>query len=242
MGRRLMIRVCAPLLVALTNQVLASPNVKPFAPGVTIDWTRKQVEVETTVVLREGPLELVVCTPGTREHESILVTKAAPARIYQAMGLVGLEPGSPVRYDKANEKLIPPSGQRLELEVSYQSGGKQHQHPIDRWLLDAKGKKPGKKVRWVFAGSLVLDDGRFGADADGTVVCVVDFMTGLIAVDTLHVADNDALWLMANPKTIPPAKTDVRLIIKAARSAPAQTERKSDATNAQPTKPGGPRL
>jgi len=79
---------------------LTADNVRPFADGIQINWTRKQVEVEATVVLREGPLELLACSPNTREHESILVIEARPLHIFKAMGLIGLQPGKPVRSSR----------------------------------------------------------------------------------------------------------------------------------------------
>ncbi|UCE61208.1 MAG: hypothetical protein JSU63_05560, partial [Phycisphaerales bacterium] len=67
----------------------ATSQPRQFAPGVKIDWQRRVVEVDASVVLREGPLELLACSPQTREHESILAVRARPLHIYQAMGLIG---------------------------------------------------------------------------------------------------------------------------------------------------------
>ena len=78
--------------------------VRTYAPGVRIDWTRGVIELDARVVLREGLLELFACSPRTREHESIFVVPAQPRRIYEALGLIGMEPGSPVRYDPERDK------------------------------------------------------------------------------------------------------------------------------------------
>lgn len=68
-----------------------------------------------------------------------------------------------------------------------------------------------------------MEEGRFGADVEGTVVCVVDFDTALIGVGGLHSADDEQLWLRANPKTIPPRGTKCRLIIAAAEASAVPT-------------------
>ena len=73
---------------------------RKFAQGVWIDWRQATVELDARVVLRTGPLELLACSPRTREHESILVVPARPMHVFQALGLVGLEAGSPLRYDE----------------------------------------------------------------------------------------------------------------------------------------------
>lgn len=191
----------------------ASAGPKPFSPGVRIDWGRRHVEVDAEVVLRKGPLELLACSPRTREHESILVVHARPRDIYQAMGLIGLEPGSPARFDEANNRWLPPTGDRLELFIRYEDNGVARAVPARVWLQDAKSGRPPSNLEWVFSGSRTFEDGRFGADGDGTVACVVDFDTALITVGALHTADNESLWLVADTEAIPPIGTRCTLQI-----------------------------
>jgi len=208
--------------------------VKPFAPGVRIDWTKRRVEVDARVVLREGALELFACTPQTREHESILVVHARPLHIFQALGLIGLEPGAPATYDRDKDTWSPPRGQRLSLGVQYTGEGDTHEVPIERWMRSVKTQKPPPPINWVFAGSRTWTDGRFAADPDGTVVGVVDFDTALISVGELHSADNELLWLEANTSEIPPLGAKCTLLIQAAQTSQQNDERnppaeKSDA-------------
>ncbi|UCE59795.1 MAG: hypothetical protein JSU63_20425 [Phycisphaerales bacterium] len=191
-----------------------------FAAGVQIDWQRRAVEVDASVVLREGPLELLACSPHTREHESILAVRARPLHIYQAMGLIGLEPGSPVRYDPKHQRVHPATGQPLALRIRFPGDGRQQVIPAEQWLYDIKRKQTPTLLDWVFAGSHTRDDGRFTADLEGTVACVVDFSTALIALRASHSADNDLLWLAANTEAIPPIGTKCTLLISA---APGQT-------------------
>ncbi len=192
-------------------------TVKPrdFADGVRIDWTTKTVELEAQVVLQSGPLELFACSPGTREHESVVIVKARPTHIYQAMGLVGFEPGSPIRYDKAKDRVLPPEGDEVELLVQYEAKGKQIVVPAWRWMVKANDNEASpESLRWVFAGSRRIEGTKLAAEVEGTVACVVDFSSALIAVDTPHTADNEALWLMANSKEVPPAGTFCTLLIR----------------------------
>lgn len=192
------------------------PPAQPreFAPGVRIDWTKRTVEVDARVVLREGLIELFACTPGTREYESIVVVRGSPTHVYQAMGLVGLEAGSPVRYDEKRQRLLPPTGQALDILVRYRKAGAERTVSARRWLMDVEKRRPPKSLPWVFAGSRVLGDGRLGAENEGTVVCVVDFDTALIAVGAFHTADDAALWLAANTEEIPPIGTPCTLLIR----------------------------
>ncbi|MEK6799981.1 MAG: YdjY domain-containing protein [Planctomycetota bacterium] len=197
----------------------APTSIKDFAPGVHIDWANRAVEIDARVVLRSGPLELLACSPKTREHESILVVDARPLHVYQALGLIGLAPGSPSRFDEASRKSIPPSGEPTVVEVRFRLAGGEQTVPAEKWLLDVKTKQSPESLNWVFAGSKTLEDGRFLADLDGTVVCVVDFDSALVAVGETHSAENDLLWANANAQTIPPVGTPCMLIFRA--KAPA---------------------
>ncbi|MCH7700316.1 MAG: hypothetical protein IID37_01395 [Planctomycetes bacterium] len=186
-------------------------RIVEFAPGVRIDWPRHRVEIEGMVVLRDGPLELFACTQGTREHESIVVVRPRALHVYQAMGMLGLEPGEPSRYDEKTEKMIPPTGEALSVQVRVDG---QPTAPIEAWMWDIEHDRPLGVTNWVFCGSRSFDGGRFGADLDGTVVCVVDFDTALIAPGASHSADNEALWLRARSDRIPERGTRCVILIE----------------------------
>lgn len=186
-----------------------------------IAWARQTIEVDARVVMRAGPLELLVCTPGTREHESVLVINASATHVYQAMGLIGLTPGSPVRYDESSDKLIAPTGDRLQLLIRHQRDGKPFTHPAGRWLADAESRQRIESIDWVFAGSRrtpegsrAVEGGRLAVESEGTVVALVDFDSALITVSSLHTSANEALWIVANTDAIPPIGTPCTLIIR----------------------------
>ncbi len=196
------------------NPAPSKPRRVQYAPFVLIDWSRRAVEIDAEVVLRAGPLELLACSPHTREHESILRVPARPLRVFEAMGLVGLEPGAPASYDDSRQRWQAAYGSLLDIRIKWKEGAAERESPAHRWLFDVKKQAPVDSIRWVFAGSLE-SDGRFGADIDGTVISVVDFPAALIALDASHVSDNEALWLRANSEAIPPPGVKCVLVIRA---------------------------
>lgn len=219
----LVIATASPLAAARApGGSTKNSSVRAFAPGVRIDWAKGEVEVDAKVVFRSGPLELIACSPRTREHESILAISVRPMLVFQAMGLVGLEPGSPVRYDEKTERFKPATGQRLDINVRFADATGERTIPIRRWLVDVSTDKPPEGIEWVFAGSHTDDKGRFSADLDGTILCVVDFDSALIALAVLHTADNAQLWLRANTPEIPPIGTKCTLLIRAKTTDPIE--------------------
>ncbi len=207
---------------AATQSAASAPASRPagpvlYQPGVSIDWAAKEVLLAGEVVLRSGDLELFACSPGTKEHESIVRVQARPTHIFQALGLIGLESGHPAYFDNDQKTVIPAQGQRLEIAVRWRQDGQRRAVPIEQWLYDKARKAPAGPVGWVFAGSRATTDGQLLADLEGTVLCVVDFDGALIAAGASHSADNADLWLAANSEQIPPAGTPLTLIVRAAR-------------------------
>lgn len=218
----------------------ASGRVVDFAPGVRINWRRPQVELAARIVLREGPLELFACSPHTREHESVLAVEARPWHIYQALGLIGLRPGQPVTYDEQNDRWLPADGDRVTLHV--RCPGESGEVDISEWMLDARTKQSLPPQDWVFCGSRRFGAATFGADANGTVVCLVDFDTALIGLPQSHSADNALLWAVVNTPRIPPEGTGCTLLIRAAEPQPLLVECLAPGhfrVNGQPLDPAG---
>ncbi|HVP13515.1 MAG TPA: YdjY domain-containing protein [Phycisphaerae bacterium] len=201
-----------------TSSTASSPRVVDFVPGVQIDYRVPQVEVEAWVILRKGPLELFAYSkaPVPKEHESILLLHASPEAIYQALGLIGLVPGHPMRYFPESGTIRKPSGDPVDVLVQFESGGETKEISACDWMTDVARSKPMERTHWLFTGSDRLQDGTFYANVEGTVVTVVDFDSSVVALPDPHTSSNAALWLEANTDAIPPIGTKVTLILRPA--------------------------
>lgn len=229
--RFFMLAVAAMFLSAPSGsaELQGQPTTAPagrrieYAPGVWIDWGRRQVDVSARVVLREGLLELFACSPHTREHESIVAVQARPVRVYEALGLIGLQPGKPAHYDARLDTRVAASGSRLILEVTWVQQGHMQTASVWDWMADARTNELLVPREWVFSGSRPLPGGVFGADVEGTVACVVNFDTALIGLPDSYSADNSLLWVCARTKAIPPIGTECRLVVRAVGDTPVAT-------------------
>ncbi len=118
------------------------PSSRPAAPvplnkqaTVLLDRARGRLLLKTTVVLREGLLEMLCCPKNTKEHESILALDGKAYFVHAGLLALGAKPGRPVQYTPVYR---PPSGQRIDIFVNWRDEkGKLHRERAQRWIRHA---------------------------------------------------------------------------------------------------------
>ena len=241
-------------------------------PGVRIDREAGVIDIDAEVVYREGDwLELVACTPGTREYESLLRVRARPSHVHLALLTLGLEPGRPMSWREKPQggyNVVPPRGPRVAVEVVLPgdgdapdvadvsdaavvgAAGRQGRVvPIHAWIVNQQTGEGLADNIWLFTGSEFVPANALGppdavsgdtegengesvaadidantaaadtrpiylADANGTVVSLVNFGDDLLARPTSRTnRDDDAQW-NARPDALPPLGTAVKLRLR----------------------------
>ncbi|QEH36978.1 hypothetical protein OJF2_55630 [Aquisphaera giovannonii] len=192
------------------------PAWKPLARSLWFDPSAKQLIIRAKVVLREGPLEHLMCLKGTKEHEAILATDAPPRQIHAGLLLTGAEEGHPVRF---LPKFEPPAGTAIAIELQFAAGGEAKKVDARTWLKDSRGKKDLQE-RWVFAGSEVYTDPitkqkMYAAD-EGDLITVANFGGAILDLPIASSASNEERVFLADTDHIPPLGTEVFLFLKPA--------------------------
>jgi hypothetical protein len=186
-------------------------------PGLVIDHEHNTVDVQATVVLRDGDwLELLLCTPGTKEHESILTTQARPSHIHLALIMLGLQPGMPMTGKKVDDhmQITPASGPWVAVDLIYTREGKTQTIPANQWVYDKTSNQSLPDNHWMFTGSSFIkshDQNIYRADANGTVITLVNFGDDLLARKTDLTDRNDNARWQAKTELIPPVGTNVTI-------------------------------
>jgi hypothetical protein len=193
------------------NTLEPSPQWKPLGRSLWFDPGKKQLVVRAKVVLREGPLEHLVCLKGTKEHEAILATDAPPRQIHAGLLLTGAEPGHPVRFEP---KFEPPAGTPIAIELLWMTDGKLHRSDARNWVKDEKAKKPLAK-NWVFAGSDLFTDPVtkkmiYAAD-EGDLITVANFGSAILDLPLASSASDADRIFSADTAHVPPLGTEVLL-------------------------------
>lgn len=228
-----------------TNSSLAAAPGKLNFPGVTINVQERSVDVAATVCLRRGSLELVACTKGTKEHESIVAVEARPMHIHAALLLLGTKPGSPATRRQVEDQAgrwveVPPSGGPVDVFLVLKSeAGRMVEHPISDFIApsnnrsdDVASAEPEARFpthTFLFAGSVLFGDGpgprRYLSDETGNVISLSTFGDELLCLPEIHSHDNRALMWQVNAKALPTVGSSVTLRLRPKLPPAAKTEK-----------------
>ena len=190
-------------------------------PGIVIDTKVREVRLEGVVCLRSGLLELLACSQGTRDYESIIAIKAKPSHVTFALALLGLEPGKPGFLTEGGA-FSPPAGEVLDIVARFgiekKTDGTTTIETVEvpAWkLLRPAGAKEGfdRPMEWVYVGRPEAEALR-AADHGGTVICLSNFTEAVIDVPFESTSINANLLFEANDRLVPPAGTPVELVIR----------------------------
>jgi hypothetical protein len=190
--------------------IAPDPAWKSLGPSLWFEPKARRLIVRARVVLREGYLEHLMCSKGTKEHEAILATDAIPQRIHAGLLLTGAEPGRPVQFVP---KFEPPAGQPIAIELRWTHGGQVQQSDARQWVKDEKNIPLARD--WVFAGSQFCEDPttkqkRYAAD-DGDLITVANFGSAILDLPIESSANDAERAFSANTDKIPPLGTEVFL-------------------------------
>ncbi len=208
------------------------PGEQPF-PDVRIDFAAKTVEFDATVPIdahnEDGVpifLELIACSPDTREHESLVVTDALPSNIHAALLLIGLESGRPGGFRRAKQQegatanaptpfeRIAPEGDAVRVEFVVVRDGVESAEPAASWVVRDRTGEALPDEGFVFAGSrFVTRQGRewYDADGAGTLIGLHTFGSECVAwrgVMSPESTLDEPVWV-ADVKRTPPIGTRV---------------------------------
>jgi len=215
----------------------AAAELRQVFPHVWADTEAKIVEFDGRVPIvvddPEAPdvyLEVIVCTPDTKEHETLVVTEARPSHVHAALLMIGLKPGRPGHWtwsgDGPDATLTAhdPEGDPLRVTMLWtDAAGVERSADSSEWIRhqDTGERPPARPL--VFAGSRMTDRGygreMYDADGTGVLIGLATFGSEVIAWPETFSPDSgvdEPVWL-ADPTTTPPLDTPVRVRLTPAR-------------------------
>ena len=213
------------LLIGIQSDEPKKPTAPKVEPGVQpeegwkkmgrslwFDPKEKRLYLKAKVVLREGYLEHLMCSKGTKEHEAILSTDAEPYQIHGLLLMTGAKVGKPVQFFP---KFEPPTGSAIAIEARWMQNGKVQKQDVRKWI---KADKNATLERdWVFAGSQFYQDPitkkeRYAAD-DGDLITVANFSSAILDLPIESSANDADRTFLTNTELIPPLGTEVLIAL-----------------------------
>jgi len=176
-------------------------------------------------------LEVLVCARNTKEHEALVVTDAKPSHVHAALLLLGIEPGSPGRWDwlanTAKPSPNPPTGPRLRISVQPANATSPapayEPRDITSWVIQVdRTTRLRPSDHFVFAGSRFQTIGpanqtrdAYAADVDGTIIGLAAFGSETIAWTGMYHPDisvQSPAWI-ADSGALPAFGTNVDVYV-----------------------------
>lgn len=194
----------------------ASVERRPFQPGVAIDWSQPAVYLDAVVVNRRAALEFIASFAG-KEHESILRFTAAPEHVFLAIGLIGVSPGAPPRWDRARRQYTRPSGGLVDATLEWTDGVERRTAAAFDWVREFEYARIALDRPFVFTGAAPEMERGLAAELAGSGLALVNKSGSLLCLSTDYTDENPALWAEAATERIPAERTAVTVVLRPAR-------------------------
>jgi hypothetical protein len=221
-------------------------------PGIKINTEAWSVDVDATVSLRHGLLELIACTKDSKEHESVIAVNAKPSHIHTALLLIGATPGNPAMRkiigegEEARFIDLPPRGGLVDVYLVIDTEDGKKEFPINQFIVKASDdfyqdppkEDPDQKPEFypthtfMFTGSVLVEHGedqprQYVADYSGNVIALVTFGDELLSTPEIHDDANHALVWEVRSDKLPELDSPVILRLKPQRAPKPQDEGKA---------------
>lgn len=176
---------------------------------VRVHKSARALTFPATVNMAEGIVEYVVVTESGKTHESVFATRAEPKDIHLAALLLGVRDAT-----KSTATNQPPAlrGDAVRIEVSWETAGKKKRLvALEDCVRQAESRRALSSGPWIYNGS-ELRAGRFAAQAEGSVISIIDDVEALVNNPRTG-RENDDVWRVNEP-VVPPKGTAVSVTLR----------------------------
>ena len=167
----------------------------------------------------KGAVEYLLCGPGGKEYESIIVVNSSAQEIHDAMLKLGVERGTPPMYDEEKDEMIGATGTSVLVFVEWEANGEPKKVRAEDLLYNMQTQKPMQHIAWIFSGSREVPD----LDSEDEEAMIPQAFIGNDII-ALNYVDGSALFqspipseespYKKNTETLPPLGTSVKVTIE----------------------------
>lgn len=208
----------AKALEEAASKVVEQTGPHTFKVGkIRVDAKSRAIEFPAKVNMTEGLIEVILCTPYGKTHESIFVADVSPFNLHVALLLLGLKPGRnpgwyvPPGTAPREENKEAKSGPLVDVYAAWETPDGKNKLRAEAFLKDIRTGKPLPDTHWVFTGSIVDAEGDYFAQTSGSILTNYHDRTSVLD-NPLEIGRVDD-YTYARTQAIPPIGTSVRVTI-----------------------------
>lgn len=141
-----------------------------------INTSSRTVIIPCNVNMTSGLIEVLLCCPEGKVHESLLTTRVSPLEFQTALLLLGLDPVNEIPDDPSKAdplssyKTIETSGDSLLIFLEAEKEGTVVREPIETFIRDERTKSSVNHVTWLFKGAVTHQSGHVLLDPNVTII------------------------------------------------------------------------
>ena len=174
---------------------------------IIIDKNTNSIKFPAKVNMQEGLIELFLCAPYGKTHESLLVTDVNGINLNLALILIGCKEGD-IKVKEQGQDVIP-QGTLVTIEIEFKDDDEKVKRVrAEDWIYNDKLKAAMPHTNWVYTGSFI-HEGEYMAKATGTYIVtfhdpytIIDLPLKEGADDTVYWVNKDAAKKKAHPVTV----------------------------------------
>ncbi len=176
------------------------------------------ISIPCVINMSSGLIEVVLCRPEGKVHESLLTTNVTPLEFQTALLLLGLDPVNELSDDpgfKSSEgpyKSMETPGDSVQIFLETVNNGESARRHLGAYIYNEQSKQPLQPSTWLFRGATTMIDGRVVLDPEITLVATYHDPMALMELNS-DSKYNDELYYVNKDAGLK-VNDNVKLIIK----------------------------
>lgn len=200
------------------SQTIKSNDTEIDFSGILINKENRSLSLPCKVNMTAGLIEVILCRPEGKTHESFLVTDIKPVALNAALLLLGLDPVNEMPEDPTMEDPLSPystietPGDSILIFIEYELKGQIIKKPLNEFIYDVRKKKPIDRLSWLYRGAVTHKSGYIIIDEDVTMIATYHDPVAFIEMNNDD--KNNDEWFYVNEKIGLAKDQPVNLIIE----------------------------
>lgn len=160
-----------------TEEIIKNPDKNIYIINdIKIDKNEKSITIPCKINMNSGLLEVVLCRPEGKVHESLLTTDISPVEFQTALLLLGYDPVNELPENLSDADPLSPyntietSGDSVLIFIEWQNEKGKHLDRIEKFIRNEEMSKELKPSTWLFRGAVTHKSGYVIVDPDVTMI------------------------------------------------------------------------